>query len=76
MDMDKMKADLIRFINEVEDAELLEEIGLMIKERSESFYWNDLPTDVQNRVEEARTELKSGGGKPHEEVMTKYSQWL
>jgi len=38
-------------------------------------FWDTLPDYVKNDVEEALQQSERGEGKPHEEVMKKYSKW-
>ena len=38
--------------------------------------WDLMPDEVRNGVERGIEQSKKGIGKPHEEVMKKYSKWL
>ena len=39
-------------------------------------FWDDLPKNVKDDVEEALVESAKNEGRPHQEVMKKYKQWL
>ncbi len=38
---------------------------------SETDFWSDLPTPVQQAIDKAKNKLDQGEGTPHEEVMAK-----
>lgn len=56
---------------------MLEEIAIAIKakisfEENEKEFWDELPTHVQKGILEAKTQIKEGNYKVHEEVMNEY----
>jgi len=46
-----------------------------ILEIDQQDFWDGLPEQVKEDVEEALQQSERGEGKPHEEVMKKYSKW-
>ena len=38
--------------------------------------WDIMPNEVRKGLERGIAQSKKGAGKPHEEVMKKYDQWL
>ena len=48
----------------------------MLEADSKVDLWDGLPASVQKDVQEAIKQSAKGKGKPHDEVMKKYSKWL
>jgi len=54
------------------DEKVLRMVQAILEIEQEYDFWDDLPEDVKNDVEEAIVQADQGLGKPHEEVMKKY----
>jgi len=62
------KYKIVERIIQTDDDILLNEIKSLIG-LSEGDFWNDLPTEVKQAINEAKGELDRGEGIPHSQVM-------
>jgi hypothetical protein len=62
------KYKIVERIIQTDDDILLNEIKSLIG-LSEDDFWNDLPAEVKQAVDHAKSELDRGGGIPHAQVM-------
>jgi hypothetical protein len=63
-----LKYKIVEKIIQSEDEQLLSEIGSILGV-PESDFWEELPEEVKQSINKAKTELDNGEGIPHNEVM-------
>jgi hypothetical protein len=63
-----LKYKIVEKIIQSEDEQLLSEIGLILGV-PENDFWEELPGEVKQSINKAKTELDNGEGIPHNEVM-------
>lgn len=57
------------------DEKTLRGVNAILEIDQQSDFWNELPDQVKQDVDEALLESERGEGKPHEEVIRKYAKW-
>ncbi|HWZ36063.1 MAG TPA: hypothetical protein VNW51_07890 [Mucilaginibacter sp.] len=62
------KYKIVEKIIQSNDEELLNEINALLH-LSENDFWDDLPIEVKEGINQAKDQLKNGGGIPHSQVM-------
>ncbi|MES2807757.1 MAG: hypothetical protein V4619_03985 [Bacteroidota bacterium] len=62
------KYKIVEKIINTEDDQLLSEINSLLGLSGNDF-WDHLPTEAKDGIEQARQEIKNGEGIPHTEVM-------
>lgn len=65
----ELKYKIVEKIIQTDDDALLNEIKSLVG-LSEGDFWNDIPDEVKQSINEAKGELNRGEGVPHSEVMT------
>ena len=65
----KQKNKIVEKIMQSEDDVLLNEIDSLLTGSKHDF-WNDLPGAIKRSIDQAKTELDSGEGIPHQQVMS------
>ena len=76
---DKIKSDLHKVIDNIDDEELLEEIHYLIKSSVEGINeneWNALPQDVKNGILEGLTQADAGNTISNEDFNKKFNKWF
>ena len=68
---EQLKMNIIRSLDQA-DEKVLRMVQAILEIEQEYDFWDDLPEEVKNDVEEALIESEKGLGKSHEEVMKKY----
>jgi hypothetical protein len=68
---EQLKLNIIRSLDQA-DEKVLRMVQAILEIEQEYDFWDDLPEEVKNDVEEALIESEKGLGKSHEEVMKKY----
>lgn len=63
-----LKNRIVEKIIQSNDDELLNEIKSLVG-LSEGDFWNDLPAEVKQSINEAKAQMDRGEGIPHDEVM-------
>jgi hypothetical protein len=63
-----LKYKIVEKIIQSEDEQLLNEIGAILGV-PEIDFWDELPSEVKQSIDKAKTELDNGEGIPHNEVM-------
>jgi hypothetical protein len=63
-----LKYKIVEKIIQSEDEQLLSEIGSILGV-PENDFWEELPEEVKQSINKAKTELDNGEGIPHNEVM-------
>jgi hypothetical protein len=66
MDIQTTKIDLIHWLTELQDTEVLRQI---VNIRSGKDWWDDISEQERLAIDEGIAELDRGEGIPHEEVM-------
>lgn len=61
---------------ETADERVVQMVHALLEADSQIDLWDELPSTVQQDVEEAIKQSAKGKGKPHDEVMKKYNKWL
>ena len=61
---------------ETADDRVVKMVHAMLEADKKTDLWDELPVHVQKDVQEAIRQSAAGKGKPHKEVMKKYSKWL
>ncbi len=61
---------------ETADERVVKMVHALLEADSQIDLWDELPSTVQQDVEEAIKQSVKGKGKPHDEVMKKYNKWL
>jgi hypothetical protein len=74
MDIQAEKLDLIKWITQLNDLKVINEIKALRKENAD--WWDELSIEERSEVELGLEQADQGKVKPHEEVMSKYSKWL
>jgi hypothetical protein len=65
-----LKNRIVEKIIQSNDDELLNEIKSLVG-LSEGDFWNDLPAEVKQSINEAKVQMDRGEGIPHDEVMSR-----
>ncbi len=68
---EQLKLNIIQSLDQA-DEKVLRMVQSILQIEQEYDFWDDLPEEVKNDVEEALIESEKGLGKSHEEVMKKY----
>ena len=63
-----LKYKIVEKIIQSEDEQLLSEIGSILGV-PENDFWEELPDEIKDSINKAKTELDNGEGIPHNEVM-------
>lgn len=71
MDIKAKKKELIEWIENLDDIEILKSLKI-IKEQSGSVSWDDLPNETKESIERAEKDIKAGCITPHEDVRKSY----
>ena len=61
---------------ETADERVVKMVHALLEADSQIDLWDELPSIVQQDVEDAIKQSAKGKGKPHDEVMKKYTKWL
>ena len=70
-----LRKDVKKYI-ETADERVVKMVHAMLEADSNSDLWDELPSNVQQDVDEAIKQSAIGKGKQHDEVMKKYSKRL
>ena len=69
----ELKAELIGIIESIEDNKVLDAIHVILtklfKVTEKVDFWDELPDEIRNDIDEAIEEWKRGEGIPHKEAM-------
>jgi predicted transcriptional regulator len=69
----ELKSELIRLIEKIEDSKVLGAIYILLTKQAgiekEVDFWDELPEEVRNDIDEAIAECERGEGIPHKEAM-------
>jgi predicted transcriptional regulator len=78
MSLSKLKKDLHKLIDQIDDEYVLKEHRKSLKAEAKKSrsWWDELTDGQKTEVQESLDELDRGEGIPHEEVMKKYKKWL
>ncbi len=70
---EQLKQNIIRSLDQV-DEKVLRMVQSILQIEQEHDFWDDLPEEIRNEVDEALLQADKGiiKGKPHDEVMKKY----
>jgi len=78
-----LRKEAKKYIDEADDKSLRIVKAILKKERQEEedtengeVDWDDLPEELQMRIDRAIKQTDEGGGTLHEEVVAKYPQWF
>jgi hypothetical protein len=72
---EQLKLNIIQSLDQA-DEKVLRMVQAILQIEQEYDFWEDLPDEVKNEVEEAIIEADKGLGKTHEEVMKEYKKYL
>lgn len=70
-----LRKDVSKYI-ETADERVVKMVHAMLEADKQSDFWDELPAVVKADVKTALKQSGQGKGKPHKEVMKKYSKWL
>jgi predicted transcriptional regulator len=76
MNLAEEKRDLIRQIQDTEDAETIQTMKEILASRNASFSIEDMPDEVKASFERGLAQSERGEGVPHEVAFAKYRKWL
>jgi predicted transcriptional regulator len=68
------KLDIINWITNLNDEEILEEINSLRKREDD--WWDTIDDDEKAEILEGLSQLDRGESVAHEQVMAKYKKWL
>ena len=71
----ELREKVKQYIDEADDT-TVEMVYAILEARGEGDWWDELPENAQQEIDEAITELDEGKGIPHEEVKKMYAQWF
>ena len=79
-----LRKEVKKYVDKADDKSLRIVKAILEKEQQEEedtengeVYWDDLPEELQMRIDRAIKQADEGGGMPHEEVVAKYyGQWF
>lgn len=68
---EQLKLNIIQSLDQA-DEKVLRMVQAILQIEKEYDFWDDLPEEVKNDVEEALIQSEKGLGETHEEVLKKY----
>lgn len=68
--------DEVKKIIDTADDTTVKMIHAMLEVKQETDWWNDLPEDVQEQIDNAVKELDNGKGISHDKMQEMYPQWF
>lgn len=68
---EQLKQNIIQSLDQA-DEKVLRMVQSILQIDQEHDFWDDLPEEIRNEVDEAIKEADRGGGISHEEMMKKY----
>lgn len=68
---EQLKQNIIQSLDQA-DEKVLRMVQAILEIEQEYDFWDDLPDEVKNDVEQALIESEKGLGETHEEVLKKY----
>ncbi len=71
----ELREKVKKYIDEADDT-TVKMVCAMLEAKQESDWWDELPEEVQQEIDEAIKELDAGKGIPHEKVKEMYPQWF
>ncbi|MEL7146136.1 MAG: hypothetical protein AAFO69_07190 [Bacteroidota bacterium] len=75
MDKQAEKLRLIEWLAGLNDAKTLVEF-IALKKKKETDWWDEITEEERTEIMEGITQADRGDVLPHDEVMSKYKQWL
>jgi hypothetical protein len=73
----EQKLRLAKDVLSITDKKLLFQLEHFIKAHEHKVdFWEGLPEEIKNEIEQAKVESKEKKGKEHKSVMKSYSKWL
>lgn len=75
MEQATRRANLAKKILQTADEEVLQYIQAIFDSHPDQWF-EELPESIQAAVERGLKQSQNGEGRPHEEVMKQYTQWL
>ncbi len=77
MSLEEQKIEVARLVFDIQNANLIKEIKAFITQRTDvADFWDELPSDIQDQVDKAAKDVKSGNFLTHSEVVNKHAKWL
>jgi predicted transcriptional regulator len=77
MELASLKLDLAKKLFSIEDKELLNYLKAVLETQPSSKSWYDnLPDEIKESVDNGLAEAEKGQGIPHSEVMKSLAKWL
>ncbi len=73
MDIQAAKIELIHWLTELQNPEILKQINA-IKESTD--WWDEISKEERAEIEKGLEQADNGEVIPHDEVMAKYKKWL
>ncbi len=74
MDIQALKLDLISKIMSIDKPTLLIEINKILQKENKTDWWDNLPKEVQESIQEGLTDIQNGNVLTHEQVMQEAKQ--
>jgi predicted transcriptional regulator len=74
MDIQALKLDLISKIMSIDKPTLLIEINKILQKENKTDWWDNLPLEVQESIQEGLTDIQNGNVLTHEQVMHEAKQ--
>ncbi len=76
--MDSVKAmrEKVKDYIDTADEKVVKTVHAMLEADGANDWWNELPDNVKDEVEEAMQQADRGEGIPHEEIKKRYAKWF
>jgi predicted transcriptional regulator len=70
------KQELIAWIENLNDRRTLRLLQSLKNSQTEGDWWDKLPQEVKDSIDQGLADIEAGRVTPHEEVRKTYEQWL
>ena len=74
--LDKEITFYLTHLNTQQKKAVLSVVKSFAVQEESSDWWDDLPANVQNEIDQSLADLDNGKGIPHEVVVKKYKKWF
>ena len=69
MDIQTLKLDLVQRILNSENEGILAKVNIILQEESENDWWDQLPKEVQDSINEGNSDINTGNIFTHDQVI-------
>ena len=75
-DVETLKSEVKKYIDRA-DEKVLKMVHAMLEVNAEeNDWWDEIPANIKDEINEAITDLDNGKGIPHEEVKKMHPEWF